>query len=422
MGRSAIIYVLGLGFILGYTLLNMNSAGTDAVSNMSIYYVRTVSHEIAESGANIGCSDVFLDSTSVTPYSGIDYQGGQFGVRFFQNGASMFVTSIGHYNAGPFSASDTIVAELRNQSLARYAWFTNMEADRFGFVTSWSTGDSAWGPVHTNDKFNISGSPVFMKKATAYASAVPTVNNAVWNGGYEWGIKIPYPTNLNSFISAARDSSPTGGRYIQGLGNNDTTYLVFNTDGTVDVTAPLHGIDTTFPSTSALTPNGAFAVIGGNLDVQGTVSGNLAVGAVTDPLGRGGYVSITDNILYAHDPTIDPTSTDKLGVYATFDITVAYDGSQPISKYTNRKVNASIFTLKGMFQVDQAKNGPIRGQLSTFGAMMQYYRGQIGKVVGGTLQAGYSKYFQYDQRLTLSPPLYFPSAGRYTLFAWKEGI
>ena len=47
MGKASIIYVMGLGFIVGYALLNINTAGTDAITNYVNYYNRTVSRNIA---------------------------------------------------------------------------------------------------------------------------------------------------------------------------------------------------------------------------------------------------------------------------------------------------------------------------------------------------------------------------------------
>lgn len=411
MGKAALIYVIGLSFIVGYGLLNINSAGTDAVSNYTEYYANTLTRNIAASGANIGCSDLFLQPTFNTPYNNIAFNGGRMNVKFAVSGNKKFVISIGSLQLGPNTYTDTIVAELHNESLAKYAWFTYFEANKGGQITSWSTGDTAFGPVHTNDKFNINGEPVFMKKATAWQSAVPKKNDAVWGGGYEWGIKIPYPTDLNDFVTAAQSSD---GRAIVG---NDA-YLTLNPGGTLNLRIPDTGIDTTFASATAFATNGAFAVIGANLYVEGTLMGDLAIGAVTGG-GSGGNVYITGDIRYKTDPRVDPTSTDKLGIYSENDIQVTYDDSNPAA-YQNRKVDASLFTLTGVFEVEEAKKFAPRGMLTTYGAMMQYYRGEIGKVVGGGLQHGYNKNFRYDERLEKSPPRFYPSGGRYTLFSWRE--
>jgi len=412
MGKASIIYVLGLSFIVSYGLLNINAAGTDAVDNFAVYYGRTMAHEIAGSGANIACADVFRDPAYNTPYDNIDFRGGMMNVRFVELGNRKRVISIGSIVVGHRVESDTVVVELRNSSLARYAWFTNFEANKGGQVTSWSTGDTAFGPIHTNDKFNINGSPVFMKKATAWQSAVPAKNTALWAGAYQWGIKVPYPANLDPFVNAASD--PSNGRAITGA----DAFLEFNTAGTVTLEVPSQGIDTTFGSAKLLTQNGAFAVKGANLYVKGTMTGDLAIGAVAQA-GLGGNVYITGDIRYKDNPRVNPSSKDRLVIYSENDIVVTYDDSHA-ADYSNRMVDASVFTLKGAFEVQDAKSYAPRGTLSVFGAMMQYYRGEIGKVVGNSLRAGYSKNFRYDERLANDPPLYYPSAGRYTLFAWRE--
>ena len=186
MGKASIIYVLGLSFIVSYGILNINAAGTDAVDNFTTYYGRTLAHEIASSGANIGCSDVFDNPTYMTPYNDVTFKGGALDVTFAVAGNSKHVISIGSIVIGHQTIYDTVTVELRNNTMAQYAWFSNFEANKGGQPTSWSTGDSAFGPIHTNDKFNINGAPVFMKKATAWKSAVPAKNSALWAGGYQW--------------------------------------------------------------------------------------------------------------------------------------------------------------------------------------------------------------------------------------------
>jgi hypothetical protein len=414
MGKASIIYVVGLSLLVGSALLTLNSAGTDAMNNYMVYYGDTAARNIAASGANMGCSDLFLDPSYNTPYSNVDFAGGKLNVRFAENGNKKYVISVGQLTVGPRVIRDTVIAELHNESLARYAWFTNIEANKGGQPTSWSTGDTSWGPAHTNDKFNINGSPVFMKKATAWQKAVPNKNSGVFKGGYEWGIQIPYPNNLNAFITAAQDAQ---GRAVVGT----DAYLTFIAGGTVRLRVPGLGMDSIFASSTALSRNGAFAVIGGNLYVQGTMTGDMAVGAVTGGIG-GGNVYVTGDLRYATDPMITAGSTDRLGVYAQNDIQVTYDNSNP-SAYQNRRVDASIFSLTGVFEVQDAKSYAPRGTLKTLGAMMQYRRGEIGDVNpgNGNLTHGYYKNFRFDERLLNSPPKYYPSAGRYTLYSWREG-
>jgi len=406
---------MGLSMLVSYALLNMNTSGTDSVKNFSVYYGRSTAHDIATSGANIGCSEAFWDSNYSTPYNNISFLGGKMNVSFAVAGDRKYVTSIGSLTIGPTTYRDTVVAQLRNQTLARYAWFTNLEANRGGQGTSWSTGDTAWGPAHTNDKFNINGKPVFMKKATAWQSAVPAHNTAVWAGGYQWGFKIPYPTDMNGFVTAAMD--PINGRSVVGT----DAILDFNAGGSVRLRVPGMGRDTTFANAAAFSTNGAFVVKGANLYVQGTLVGNLAIGAVSASLTGGGNVFITGNIRYNTDPRITPSSTDKLGIYATDDVTVTYDPAHPVDYY-DRRIDGSVFTLTGEFNVQDYKSYPVRGTLTTYGAMMQYYRGAVGEVNpgSGTLKSGYYKNYRYDERLAKNPPKFFPATGRYTLYAWRE--
>jgi len=223
------------------------------------------------------------------------------------------------------------------------------------------------------------------------------------------------PTNINSFVTAATD--PVNGRSVVGT----DALLYFNVGGSIRLRIPGMGKDTTYANAAAFSANRAFVVNGANLYVKGTLVGDLAIGAISSPLTGGGNVYVTGDIRYKTDPRVTPSSTDKLGIYATNDVTVTYDPINP-AYYYNRKVDGSVFSLTGEFNVEDHKNHPVRGTLTTYGAMMQYYRGAVDVVNpgSGTLKSGYYKGYQYDERLAKNPPKYFPATGRYTLYAWRE--
>ena len=68
-----------------------------------------------------------------------------------------------------------------------------------------------------------------------------------------------------------------------------------------------------------------------------------------------------------------------------------------------RQVDAAILALTHSFTVDNYECGNKLGTLTVRGAIAQKYRGPVG--TGGTAGTGYTKDYQYDQRLALrSPP------------------
>jgi hypothetical protein len=54
MGKSSIVYVVGLSMLIAYGLLNISESSNASVDTYSDYYGRTMGHNIALAGANIG--------------------------------------------------------------------------------------------------------------------------------------------------------------------------------------------------------------------------------------------------------------------------------------------------------------------------------------------------------------------------------
>jgi hypothetical protein len=54
MGKAAIIYVVGLSLLVGYGLMNINANSTASMDTYQEYYGRTMAHNLAITGANIG--------------------------------------------------------------------------------------------------------------------------------------------------------------------------------------------------------------------------------------------------------------------------------------------------------------------------------------------------------------------------------
>src|SRR3989338_8921217 len=125
---------------------------------------------------------------------------------------------------------------LANESFARYSYFTDSE--RIPPNTRvWFTGrDHLSGPVHSNDQFNISGSPIFDGHLTSsaasinYANPPPTGgNNPQFNGGLQLNAPaVTLPNNASKLRVAA--SAP------EGLWLTGNTTITLQADGTMVIT------------------------------------------------------------------------------------------------------------------------------------------------------------------------------------------
>ena len=170
----------------------------------------------------------------------------------------------------------------------------------------------------------------------------------------------------------------------------------------------------------------------GNLYVQGTLKGRVTVAAAQSVIVTGDLV-LSDN----------GTGTDMLGLVATNSVEVMHprmvtvkseksgssfkwgsgsnEGEAGAGDYSSEgtwpkkiapgggiKIAGSIQTLQHSFFVQRYNKGPNKGQLLVTGSIAQRWRGAVGTGSGSSM-TGYSKLYQYDQRLKYSAPPYFPS-------------
>jgi hypothetical protein len=158
----------------------------------------------------------------------------------------------------------------------------------------------------------------------------------------------------------------------------------------------------------SLPANGALFVGKGSLNISGTLNGRLTAGASGD-------INIMGNILYASDPRTNPASTDTLGLISETDVMIDKDAST-----NDLEIDASIMALNTSFLLEDYWTGGAKGDLTVFGGIIQKQRGPVGTFSGTTKVSGYSKDYNYDQRLLTSPPPFVPTTGDYLTLSWEN--
>jgi hypothetical protein len=218
-GKAALIFVLGFSFLMGYTIMNLNTSGTRAVSNMSAYNGMTASHNVALAGANVALAKLYRDTTWGSSGTATISQSmssgplkGSFTVTASKSGGTKTVRSVSSCDIAGKTYHDTIEVKLTNNitnSFALFAWMTNIENGVY-----WITGDEVWGRVHSNDDLYVSGSPIFHRKVTTAKGFVPPLgktksghtNNAIFENPPqpETGVaRIDLPTDLTGLDGKA---------------------------------------------------------------------------------------------------------------------------------------------------------------------------------------------------------------------------
>jgi len=310
------------------------------------------------------------------------------------------------------SVSQTVTNYLQTDNYARYIWFTDTESYQGTNVWFWDQ-DHLNGPTHTNGHFNIKGNPVFDGEVRSVDSYIRYFNNGS-------NINLPALSNSPNDVPDFRDTvtlgvdsinMPTQALNLRAASTNgglrltgDST-VVLNSNGTMNVTNAAKGWNN---RNMPLPANGALFVNRGNLNISGTLSGRLTVGANYD-------INITNNILYANDPRLPgSTSTDTLGIISEGDVMI--DEHAP----TNLEIDASIMALNTSFMLEEWWTGGARGTLSVFGGIIQKQRGPVGTFSGTTKVSGYSKEYNYDVRLLSSPPPFVPTTDDYITLSWEN--
>jgi hypothetical protein len=146
-------------------------------------------------------------------------------------------------------------------------------------------------------------------------------------------------------------------------------------------------------STSGTTPTGRPGC--GDLFISGSYSQNVTFASGND-------IVVTGDLKRSSDAWMLGLIPDKFArVYHP--VNRGWSCSNASGTMTNVTIDAAILALTHSFTVDAYECGGKLGTLTVRGAIAQKYRGPVG--TGGGSGTGYTKDYQYDQRLALrSPP------------------
>ncbi len=409
MGGKAILFVVvGFGIIFALMGLKFGSVSTGSVQNFVQYYSSTKAHNIAVSGANLAANAIFLDSTWTTGYNNLSFDGGTINVSVqildpVRNIRQ--ITSTASYNGN----SSVVKVVLQPSQFSKFGYYSVKENGIY-FVT----GDTIWGPLHTQDYLYVSGRPVFNGKVTTLKGIKKYNRNdkPIFNGGYQQGVSLTIPPTS---ISTLETNANNGGHTFT---NHDTVYLTFVNDS-VRYKFAYNGTPTT-SLTSTLAPNGTIFAENAVLRIQGTVQGQVTVGA-SGSYGDGN-IYLDGNIVYKTDPTVNPNSTDLLGIVAQNNVYVA----QNAANTSGINIDAAIFAQNGGFgaqnystwYTNDGTGNP--AYIHLLGGITQNSRLAVGSFGGWYGMTGFYKDYRYDNRfMSVAPPNY-PNTGGFEIVSWYE--
>ena len=156
VGKATLFVVAGFSLIFLVVEYNMGNVSTRAVSNFVDYYLENYAHEAAVGGANLAANEMFLNQSWINGFSDLDFKGAKVNISVgiidaFKN--TRRITSTAEYQG----VKQTVEVTLVPSKFSKFAYYSVSE----GANIYWTTNDTVWGPFHTQDKFKVSGNPVF---------------------------------------------------------------------------------------------------------------------------------------------------------------------------------------------------------------------------------------------------------------------
>ena len=415
-GKGTLIIVIG--FVSAFSLyqLKLSRAVMSASDNFNYYFTRTQVHEQALTAMNFGINKVWADNVTNDSLT-VVADGCTSQVQIYEVGLDTVTLKVNTWNYAfdeehyalynkPKKVQDSVIAYFAyNQPISRYFWFTNNEAGVY-----WISKDTVWGPLHTNSVLRTSGSPVFYGKVTAKRGIAPNPttrgNRAKFYGGWEVGIDNAVPTDMSPLINAATNGNGGAPMNTKSLYNQEVTFE-FLSNGKV-----IRTVSST-TDTVKITDIAPTGVIYSTRDVRvkGVMNGKLTIYSADD-------IFIDDDITYADDPLVNPSSDDILGLVANDDVIITNNSANN----SNVVIQACIMATNGSFTAQDYNSRPVAGTIRLTGSVMQDRRGPVGTFSWWTnsIMHGFSKRYHFDPRLSSISAPYYPYLRNLHLVAWWE--
>ena len=295
MGRMATLMVMGFNVVFMSIGFNISQMSTTAYQNYTAYYNQAMSRNMAASAANMAGNAFFQNPGWTAGYSNVSFAGGTYSVRIDSTGlgkSRRLITASGTYNG----ITTPIVILLEPSYFCNFGYYVDY-IDPNGYF---ATGDTVDGPFHTQSTLNVIGSPVFTGKVTTknglkkYNAAA----NPVFMGGYQSGVNISIPSNMQQFVNACTAGTPPGKVFGSDKPSYNDLYMTFNADGTVTYKRGAAGATTTV-ALSTLAPNGTIMAESTNVHIQGTLKGKVTLACSSFGRSNCGKVLLEDDLLYA---------------------------------------------------------------------------------------------------------------------------
>jgi hypothetical protein len=330
----------------------------------------------------------------------------QFRIRKMEDARFPRFSVVAYVHEGDFSNPPTcsLASVIQAGTPASKYFYLENHSNSIYFYT----GDTIDGPVHTNTRFAIAGSPVFTDRVfemgqveKGFITHPDYQSTPILKSGKPQGGEIYRFDHMSTFIRKVPVSN-----HIR-VDPNQVLAIEFN-GSMMEIRTRNKDISYVYsePILRPIPKEGGLFVEG-DVEVKGILSKTLTIGA-------SGNIIITDHLVYSgsNPVTGEPkaTSTIHLGLISEQNVQV----KQPqLREESGRgiRINASIVAMQTSFQVTNLlAHSWDMGSMHFWGTIAQVERGQIGAEKARNQFRGYHKDWHFDRRLVSNPNAlpYFP--------------
>lgn len=419
MGRGLLLIVSGLVVIVGISKINVQKQIEYLPENTVDYYYEQQARNISISLVDEAIQMLLKDNDwTGTIETNENYVGSGTLKSYDQTTISQLSDSVtvkqwDQYTVVLYSEAEyegyRISTEvlMSRDSFSKYSYYTNTQPTNIYFTSK----DTLSGPVHTNGTFRIAGNPVFNGFVTSPAGGwighSSYSNNPQFNGGSNFNAPVKsfdVRDQVNELVVKANSG---------GLSFNTAILVQPKANGTVDISVP-NGIYWSTPTNYDMSTFNGIITSTEEIDITGTVNGQLTIHSAKD-------IEIIGDVTYNTDPRVDITSTDFLGLVAEQEIRVD-QYAHTFSGSGNLNIHASMMAMNRSFYVEDYTLGSPRGVLNILGGLIQEERGPVSTFNRYGLSSGYSKDYEYDERLRYNIPPSFPRERVFSILHWKDKV
>jgi len=404
MGKASLLMVIGFSTALLMIGSNISKVSNSAMDNYLSYYRSSMAHDIAAAGTNMAARALWENAAWRAGFGTKSFMGGTFQSTVTDLGSNQVkVLTTATY----MDETSTISVILQPSSFSRFGYYSNQEGNIF-----WITGDTVWGPMHTQDNIRVSGNPVFMQRVTSLKGLIRNykTDKPQFLGGFESGVNVSLPSDLTPLQTAAGN----GGKLFSG---GDSICIQFQSNGSVKWKQGGTNSWNT-DALSSFAPNGVILVKDANIRISGTLSGRVTVGSI-GPTGNSkqGNIFIDDDLKLNSNPQ-QGSSSDMLGLVAENNVVI----SDNVANKKDVIIQASVFSRSGSFTAENYDSRAVSGTIQLLGGIIQSKRGPVGTFSGTPpkIVSGYLKNYKYDTRFLYDAPPFFPTTGNFEIVSWFE--